>query len=86
MGNVESGVRVDLARIGCADPTTALEFLAITLAQIIDSGTDKANASALARELRLTLAAIRSDTPANAADRLDEINGERRDRQSASPA
>lgn len=86
MANVESGVRADLARIGVHDPTTALEFLAISLAASIDSADDPRNAAALARELRLTLAAIKADSHGNVADRLDEITGDRRDRKSTPPA
>jgi hypothetical protein len=71
-GNVESGVRADLAKLDIAEPRSALDFLAIALAASIDRGDDERSVASLARELRLTLAAIHADgTPA--ADRLDAM-------------
>jgi hypothetical protein len=81
VGNVECGVRADLKALGINEPKSALDHLAISLAAAIDSGEDERSTAALARELRLTLAAVRSSAAEPLRDRLDAMNSDREQRQ-----
>jgi hypothetical protein len=72
MGAIEDGVRLDLRKLGVAEPTTALETAAISLARWLDAATDASAVTPLARELRLTMAAV-ADQPAQTPDEADRI-------------
>jgi hypothetical protein len=72
MGDIESGVRRDLRKLDITEPSTALEFMAILLAQLLDTGPDPKEAMGLSRELRLTLVAI-AEQPTPTRDITEEI-------------
>jgi hypothetical protein len=73
MGRIESGVKSDLRKLGISRPKSALEMLAIRLAQLLDSEEiDDRQAAGIARELRLTMAAIASQ-PAPETDRIADL-------------
>ena len=72
MGDIESGVRRDLRKLGITEPATALEFMAIMLAQLLDKGVDAREAIGLSRELRLTLVDI-AEQPTPTRDITEEI-------------
>jgi len=72
MGAVESGVRTTLTELGILEPTTALECLAVHLANTLDNAEDEKNVAAVSRELRLTLEKIESRAGTN-KDELDDI-------------
>lgn len=75
-GSVESGVRADLAAWGISEPRLTLHHLAIALAAAIDTGDDERSTAALARELRLTMAAVEATSGKPPKDRLDVLRGE----------
>ena len=58
--SIESGVRKTLRQQQIEAPSTALEMLAIQLAQALDGKPDERTIAAISRELRLTLDAIRA--------------------------
>ena len=72
MGDIESGVRRDLRKLDITEPVTALEFMAIMLAQLLDHGVDAREAIGLSRELRLTLEAV-AEQPTPTRDITEEI-------------
>jgi len=69
MGPVESGVRLSLVKLGILEPVTALECMAINLAQVLDGTSEvfklddnskfskdpTGSVATINRELRLTL-------------------------------
>lgn len=86
MGPVESGVRLSLVKLGILEPVTALECMAINLAQVLD-GTSSVfklednskfakdptgSVATINRELRLTLEAI-ANQPSPTRDAVQEI-------------
>lgn len=59
MGTIKAGLLADLRKRGVDEPATALELLAVRLADLLDApGIDERHASTIARELRLTLVAV----------------------------
>ena len=74
MGDIETGVRRDLRKLAITEPATALEFMAIMLAQLLDKGVDAKEAIGLSRELRLTLEAV-AEQPTPTRDVTEEIAG-----------
>lgn len=76
MGPIETGVRQSLAALGCQEPATALEVLAVTLAAVLDTGPPEATVAALSRELRLTLVQV-ADQPAAEGDPVAELAARR---------
>jgi hypothetical protein len=71
-GSIEAGIRSDLAKLGIGEPGTALERLAVRLAQMLDAPIDERHAAGLARELRLTMAAVEAQ-PKPTADAVGEL-------------
>jgi hypothetical protein len=79
VGPIETGVRFSFEKLGITEPTTALECLAIGLAEILDGTSatykqDKAAYAALSRELRLTLDKV-AEQPAPTTDAVEEMAG-----------
>lgn len=72
MADIESGVRRSLRSLGIIEPSTALELLAIKLAQALDSNPAETSMAALSRELRLTLDQVASQ-PSPVDDPVDEL-------------
>ena len=64
MGPVETGVRASLRAYGVEKPRTALDVLAVTLARVLDGSPAEVTVAALSRELRLILAQVADQPPA----------------------
>lgn len=71
-GSIEAGIRSDLRKLGVSEPATALELLAVRLAQLLDGPIDERQAAGLARELRLTMAAVESQ-PKPSSDQVADM-------------
>lgn len=72
MGQIQQGVRESLRDLGITEPRTAIERLAILIAEVLDSDPDDKTVAALSRELRLTLEKC-ADQPAPESDPVEEI-------------
>lgn len=73
-GSVETGVRYSMAQLGIDTPTTALECLAIKLAQGIDQSKYAKDLPPLAEKLMTAMEKV-ADQPAKKADRVEEMAG-----------
>jgi hypothetical protein len=72
MGPIGQGVRESLRDLGIAEPRTAIERLAILIAEVLDTKPDDKTVAALSRELRLTLDKC-ADQPVSENDPVEEI-------------
>lgn len=73
MGEITNALLSDLRKQGVASPGTTLELLAVRLASLLDSAeVDEKHAAGIARELRLTIAAVFASS-APAKDVIDAI-------------
>ena len=72
---VEAGVRHDL-KLGEGEPRSALEAVALALAERIDNRApiDNNTLAGLSRELRLTLAQLRADGQDTGEDVVDRLS------------
>ena len=72
MGDIQQGVRESLRDLGITEPRTAVEKLAILIAEVLDNEPDEKTVAALSRELRLTLDKC-ADQPARTDSPVEEI-------------
>jgi hypothetical protein len=72
MGQIQQGVRKSLRDLGIIEPQTAIEMLAILIAEVLDDNPDDKTVAALSRELRLTLEKC-ADQPAPENNPVEEI-------------
>jgi hypothetical protein len=73
MGDIELGVRRDLRKLGITEPATALEFMAILLAQWLDKSAEAKEVIGLSLRLQVTLEAI-AEQPTPTRDITEEIS------------
>jgi hypothetical protein len=62
MGQIQQGVRKSLRDLGIIEPQTAIEMLAILIAEVLDDNPDDKTVAALSRELRSALTSRRQKT------------------------
>lgn len=73
-GSVETGVRYTMRQLGITTPTTALECLAIKLAQGIDNSKYAKDLPPLAEKLMTAMEKV-ADQPSPKEDRVEEMSG-----------
>ena len=74
MGPVETGVRYTMAKLGITDPTTAIECLAVKLAQAIDASKYAKDLPPLAEKLMTAMEKV-AEQPAPTEDRIEAMAG-----------
>jgi hypothetical protein len=73
LGNIESGVYVVFEREGIAEPKTALEWQAVSIARRLDAGIADQHLAAVHQQLRLILESLPLQPHPKAASGIDKL-------------